>query len=91
MFSKHISYNCAIVIYNKYPELCKVLMMQLQLYLNRSASLIICLQVTADLTPLSPSKVAVKFDYFKILGLVSHEYDESMLAITWNEKSSSLN
>uniref|UniRef100_A0A7N0RH08 Plastid lipid-associated protein/fibrillin conserved domain-containing protein n=1 Tax=Kalanchoe fedtschenkoi TaxID=63787 RepID=A0A7N0RH08_KALFE len=27
-------------------------------------------QVTADLTPLSPSKVAVKFDYFKILGLI---------------------
>ncbi|CAM8987060.1 hypothetical protein QQ045_006251 [Rhodiola kirilowii] len=27
-------------------------------------------QVTADLTPLSPSKVAVKFDYFKVLGLI---------------------
>ncbi|XP_043707147.1 probable plastid-lipid-associated protein 4, chloroplastic isoform X2 [Telopea speciosissima] len=27
-------------------------------------------QVTADLTPLNPRKVAVKFDYFKILGLI---------------------
>jgi len=28
-------------------------------------------QVTADLIPLNSRKVAVKFDYFKILGLVS--------------------
>lgn len=27
-------------------------------------------QVTADLTPLNPKKVAVKFDYFKIGGLI---------------------
>ncbi|XP_043707150.1 probable plastid-lipid-associated protein 4, chloroplastic isoform X4 [Telopea speciosissima] len=27
-------------------------------------------EVTADLTPLNPRKVAVKFDYFKILGLI---------------------
>lgn len=27
-------------------------------------------QVTADLTPVNPRKVAVKFDYFKIGGLV---------------------
>ncbi|CAN1813036.1 Probable plastid-lipid-associated protein 4, chloroplastic [Linum perenne] len=27
-------------------------------------------QVTADLTPLNARKVAVKFDYFKILGLI---------------------
>lgn len=27
-------------------------------------------QVTADLTPLSAKKVAVKFDFFKILGLI---------------------
>lgn len=29
------------------------------------------LQVTADLTPLNTRKVAVKFDFFKIAGLVS--------------------
>lgn len=29
------------------------------------------LQVTADLTPLNSRKVAVKFDFFKIGGLVS--------------------
>lgn len=32
---------------------------------------ILVLQVTADLTPLNAKKVAVKFDFFKIAGLVS--------------------
>lgn len=36
-------------------------------------------QVTADLTPLSPRKVAVKFDYFKILGLIPVKAPETAL------------
>lgn len=32
------------------------------------------LKVTADLTPLNAQKVAVKFDYFKIAGLVSSTF-----------------